>query len=108
MSRKEQRGSTVESKPETSKAVAPSIRAEEASTVSPIVREWPETDLSLKQPFSRTNKLQRARNQTKPKQARKEACDETIRENAKWDPRLGNADMDIVEAEAHESLDEEC
>ena len=37
--------------PDNSKAVAPLISAELASTVSPRVTEWPEAGLSLKQPI---------------------------------------------------------
>lgn len=43
--------------PEISKAIAPLTLAEQASTVSPTVTEWPETDLSLKQPFQQLTKI---------------------------------------------------
>lgn len=39
-----------EALPETSKAVAPLICAEDTEIVSPTVTEWPATDLSLHEP----------------------------------------------------------
>jgi hypothetical protein len=38
-------------------AITPLSLAEIASTVSRIVTEWPETDLSLKQPFQQLTKI---------------------------------------------------